>query len=121
MSKKKITPDTEGKYKAMCQEYQEREELEKLNQQTRDRLKYVENAMRTRLAREFFEQAQHERRINAIGQMIITIILTLAICVSLAVIAWVEITLRPVLCILCAAALLAGTFRTGCFWNEFKR
>ena len=114
MSKKKITPDTEGKYKAMCQEYQEREELEKLNQQTRDRLKYVENAMRTRLAREFFEQAQHERRINAI-------ILTLAICVSLAVIAWVEITLRPVLCILCAAALLAGTFRTGCFWNEFKR
>ena len=121
MSKKKNSPDTEGKYKAMCQDYQEREELEKLNQQTRDRVRAMEIAMHSRLIRELTDKARHERRLNAVGQMIITIILTLTICVSLAVIAWVEITLRPVLYILCAAVLLTGTFRTGCFWNEFKQ
>ena len=121
MSKKKNSPDTEGKYKAMCQDYQEREELEKLNRQTRDRVRSMETVMHTRLVRQLMEEANARRRINAVGQMIITVILTLTICVSLAVIAWVDITLRPMLCILCAAMLLAGTFRTGCFWNEFKR
>ena len=112
--------EIEGKYERMCQEYRERDELERLNRKTRERVEVIEAELQARMAYEQIVREKQERRINAIVQLIVTVILTLAGCVSLGVIAWVEVTLQPVMMILCAAWLLAGTFRAGYYWYAIK-
>lgn len=112
--------EIEGKYERMCQEYRERDELERLNRKTRERVEVIEAELQARMAYEQIVREKQERRINAIVQLIVTVILTLAGCVSLGVIAWVEVPLRPVMMILSAAWLLAGTFRSGYSWYAIK-
>lgn len=120
-SKKKTRiPETEAKYERICQEYRERDELESLNRKIDERNAWVERIMAENCKRAEADRLAQENRVNAIGKFVATIIIALAIIVSLVALAYLETFSWPVSLISIGAILLIATFRSGYLWHDIK-
>lgn len=121
-SKKQKTrvPETEVKYERICQEYRERDELETLNRKVDERNAWIEQMVAENTKRVEKNRLAQECRVNAIGKFVSTIIIALAIIVSLAALAYLETFSWAVSMISIGATLLIATFRAGYFWHDVK-
>ena len=139
MAKSNKKNNTEGKYEQICREYVERDELEKLNQRSAERVFEMERRMyerERRAAERVFEmerrmyererraeeiRQKQERKICAAVKMGLLVFIASATIAALLILAyaavfdwWLSIILSMLLSILTA-------FRAGYFWHEFKQ
>lgn len=120
MSTKKTKKTNKVNYETICREYQEREELENLNRQTRERLDKLTQEMWVRQAQEEYLRLKHEKRFFAAIKLIFVVLISMACIATSLVLAyegafdwWIAICVSAVLTVFCA-------FKTGYFWFEFK-
>lgn len=118
-TKKKKT--SKVNYEKMCREYQEHIELEKLNQQTRQRVEQMEQAMWVKEAYDAYLRLKQEKRFYAAVKLIFVVLISLVCIASALVLAymeafawWIAICVSALLTVFCA-------FKTGYFWYEFKK
>lgn len=114
------TPDTEGKYERICNEYMERDELEALNRKVEERNAWIERMMYEHDKQLERTRMTQERRINAIGKLVVAILLAVAIITSLGVLAYMGAFSWPVSIVCGGAILLISTFYAGYFWHDIK-
>ena len=139
MAKSNKKNNTEGKYEQICREYVERDELEKLNQRSAERVLEMERKMYERerraaervyeMERRMYERERRaeeirqkqERKIRAALKMGLLVLIAFVIIAALLFLAyaavfdwWLSIILSMLLSILTA-------FRAGYFWHEFKQ
>ena len=121
MAKSNKKNNTEGKYEQICREYVERDELEKLNQRSAERVCEMERSMYERERRAEEIRQKQERKICAAVKMGLLVFIAFATIAALLILAyaavfdwWLSIILSMLLSILTA-------FRAGYFWHEFKQ
>lgn len=110
-----------GKYEGMCREYQEREELEKLNQEVRERLKRAEEAM-WQQARQMDEtRYQQKIRNEATAKLVFTIVMAMPVTAAFLMLAYMGVFAWWLAS--CLVGLIVGlsAFRSGWLWHEIKR
>lgn len=118
--KQKKTPNNEGKYERICQEYVERDELEKLNQRAAERVFQMENMLYEREMRAEEIRQKQEQRFCAAVKLVFLVVMAVSFITSFLVLAyteafawWISITLSVLLS-------LPTAFKAGCLWYEFK-
>lgn len=117
MSKKK----TYGKYEAKCLEDQERDELEKLNQMTRERLTRFEEAM-CQQVRQMEEARYHQKlRNEATAKLVFTIVLAMPVTAAFLLLAYMGVFAWWLTSCLVGLVVGLSAFRSGWFWHEIKR
>ena len=112
---------TKVNYEKLCREYAEHNELEKLNQQTRQRVEQMEKEMWAKEARDAYLRVKHEQRFFTAIKLIFVVLISMACIATSLVLAyegafawWIAICVSTVLTVFCA-------FKTGYFWYEFKK
>ncbi len=108
-------------YEGMCREYQEREELEKLNQQTRERLdRYAEEMYQQVRA---MEEARYQQRIRneATAKLVFTIVMAMPVTAAFLLLAYMGVFAWWLTSCLVGLVVGLSAFRSGWLWHEIKR
>ena len=106
--------------KEFIDERQELDEIEYLNNLVNERMKRHEEAALEREARREFQRAQHERIMNAILKMILTVLWYIVVVSMLFVLAYKNVIAWWVSEKLAVGLALCGAFWLGYFWKELK-
>ena len=116
---KKIT-NNEGKYEQACQEYVERDELEKLNQRAAERVWRVERMMYEREKRAEEIRKKQEQSFQAAIKLAFVVVMAVTVIASLFVLAYTEAVAWWISIIVSFVLSLPTAFKAGCLWYEFK-
>ena len=121
MAKSNKKNNTEGKYEQICREYVERDELEKLNQRSAERVHEMERRMYERERRAEEIRQKQERKLSTAVKLVFLVVIAFAAIAALMILAytgsfawWLSIILSMLLSIPTA-------FKAGYFWHEFKQ
>ena len=117
MSKKK----TEGKYEARCLEYQERDELEKLNQMTRERMMRFEEAMCQQVRQMEEVRYQQKLRNEATVKLVFTIVMAMPVTAAFLLLAYMGVFAWWLSSCLVMLVVGISAFRSGWLWREIKK
>ena len=112
---------TKKNYEGVCREYQEREEMEKLNQEVRERLKRAEEAMWQQARQTDKARYQQKIRNEATAKLVFTIVMAMPVTAALLMLAYMGVIAWWLAS--CLVGLIVGlsAFRSGWFWHEIKR
>jgi cation transport ATPase len=120
MSAKKTQKKTEGKYEQLCREYEEREELEKLNKRCMARVEEMDRIMWEAQARAEMERLKQEKRFAAAVKLVFVVIMSLVIIASLMVFAYTETFAWWISISLSGLLTIVSAFKAGYFWHEIR-
>lgn len=110
-----------SKYEGMCREYQEREELEMLNRQTRERLDKYEEALWKQVRQMEESRYQQKIRNEATAKLAFTIVMAMPVTAAFLLLAYMGVIAWWLAS--CLVGLIVGlsAFRSGWLWHEIKR
>lgn len=112
---------TKKNYEGMCREREERDELEKLNQMTRERMARMEEAMYQQV-RQMEEARYHQKlRNEATAKLVFTIVLAMPVTAAFLLLAYMGVFAWWLTSCLVGLVVGLSAFRSGWFWHEIKR
>lgn len=117
---KKQKNNTEGKYEQICREYVERDELEKLNQRTAERVSQMECMMYEREKRAEEIRQKQERKFGAAVKLTFLLIMDVTTITALLTLAYTETFAWWISVGVYILLALPTAFKAGWFWYEFK-
>ena len=108
-------------YEGMCREWQEHQELEKLNQITQERLKRAEEAM-WQQARQM-DEARYQQKIKneATAKLVFTIVMAMPVTAAFLMLAYMGVIAWWLVSCLVGLVVGLSAFRSGWLWHEIKR
>ena len=107
-------------YRDRCEDYRERDELERLNRRTAERISEMEEKLWQQQASAEYARVRQERRLNGMLKLLGVFTLSAVITAALGMLWWLEALHWGVSLIGCAAALIAGAFRMGFICHEIR-
>lgn len=112
---------TKKNYEGMCREWQERQELEMLNRQTRERLDKYEEALWKQTRQ--MEQDRYQQKIKneATAKLAFTIVMAMPVTAAFLLLAYMGVFAWWLASCLVGLVVGLSAFRSGWLWHEIKR
>ena len=112
---------TKKNYEGMYSDRQERDELEKLNRQTKERLSKYEEALWQQVRQ--MEEARHRQKIRneATAKLVFTIVMAMPVTAAFMILAYAGVFAWWLASCLVGTVVGLSAFRSGCLWHEIKR
>lgn len=112
---------TKKNYEGMCQERQERDELERLNRQTRERLDKYEEALWQQVRQMEENRYQQKLRNEATAKLVFTIVMAMPVTAAFLMLAYMGVFAWWLASCLVGLVVGISAFRSGWLWHEIKR
>lgn len=110
----------EGAYENRFKDHQERDEFAVLNRRTRERLSAMDALLKEQEAKAAHENAMQEKRMKALINLVLLVILCVVTCVGIIALAYTGAVAWWLSILLAVGLMMTCAFRSGWLWHEIK-